>query len=627
MTLEVPLLSLSLVIVFFVSQSNVVLTRITGILFVAGITAAVAVSVLLLKLTYGYPLLRILGASVVFIASMFAMRATRLGPVFFLVAIVTIFIQSQVDLIAQPERLLRLCLWVWVAVVYPTLVMLLMNTLLLTQQPQRQLCDTLERQVSQIEARLNALVAGRVYEARILPGQVQNGMLSLHKLLKFSSMRDEVSKKSEAEWLVLITAVSRLYAAVASLSSIPDDFRTLTQVQAQCSKLAEMLHRHGGGALAGMQCPILECSSVDPALREICDALRMLRTRSDAASRPLTKVADPLFAADAFTNPNYLQFAVKTWIATCICYVFYSAVDWSGIHTSMLTCVIIALPSLGAAMQKGLLRLYGCLVGSVLAMASVVFIIPLIDNIIGLLLMSLPIIGLGAWVAAGSERISYAGVQIMFCFALALLDEFGPTTDLTEIRDRIIGVVIGLLVGTFIQAVLWPEREGDGVARRLSDALTAVVDRLRISTDHPSGADEKLQALNLRSSAQVAVCESSLARVALEPGWRQGDQEDLIIAAQTLLAQTREFHLLSDQFMRAYFARAEYTPQLMQDVLDRDRENMALWLEKYIACLRGSLEPSTILGDYPQLESNSHLDPLASRMGEMAALGRSLPML
>jgi uncharacterized membrane protein YccC len=38
----------------------------------------------------------------------------------------------------------------------------------------------------------------------------------------------------------------------------------------------------------------------------------------------------PLLAPDAWRNPAYLHFALKTLLATLICYVFYTAADWQG---------------------------------------------------------------------------------------------------------------------------------------------------------------------------------------------------------------------------------------------------------------------------------------------------------
>ena len=186
-----------------------------------------------------------------------------------------------------------------------------------------------------------------------------------------------------------------------------------------------------------------------------------------------------MVAPDAWTNPAYMRFSLKTLLAVLVCYVFYNAVDWQGVHTIMLTCLIVALPSLGASTQRALLRLAGAAIGSALALFMVVFVIPHLDDIVGLLLITLPVVALGAWIAAGSERIGYAGIQVMFTFSLALLEQFGPTTNLTEIRDRMVGILLGVGVATFVQMSFWREGEGDVLRQKLATMLRAIAAQLR----------------------------------------------------------------------------------------------------------------------------------------------------
>ncbi|EJM51668.1 FUSC family protein [Pseudomonas sp. GM48] len=586
MSLEVPLLALSLIIVFFVSQSNLMLTRMVGILFMVSATIAVGIAILLLKFTYGYPLLRILCASVVFLISMFAMRATRLGPLFFVVAIVTIYVQSLVDLNTQPELLLRACLWVWMAVVYPILVTLLVNTLLLPKEPQRQLRETMRRQLAQVEIRLAALGEGHPDTTRIGAVEVQQGLLSLHKLLKYASMRGSVKGSREIDQLALITCVSRLYAAAAALVSKGNDTEALAALRQDCAALAAAIDNDTLLQPRVLHSGALQRLLVPPALEEMRDALRALAVTDHAtpSSAPTTK--EPLLVRDAFSNPNYLLFAFKTWLATLICYVFYTGVDWPGIHTVMLTCVIVALPSLGASTQKGLLRIGGCLVGSALTLLCIVFVVPHIETLVGLLAMSLPVIALGAWVAAGSERISYAGLQIMFCFALALLEQFGPSIDLTEIRDRLVGILLGVLVSTLVHGVLWPESEGDGLRRRLAEVLHGIAALLRSPALEPGETSDRLHGQSLRSWSQLAECEAMLARVALEPGWHQGEHEELTLFTQTLLAKSREILLLTGQLQRNRIALDAQLRAPTQRWLDERQQQMGDWLERYAVHLQ-----------------------------------------
>lgn len=94
MALQIPFLALSLIVVFYVTQTNVVVTRLIGSLFVVGSTLAIGLSILLLKFTYDHPMLRILGASLLFFCSTFLMRTTRIGTVFFVIGIVVIYCRA-----------------------------------------------------------------------------------------------------------------------------------------------------------------------------------------------------------------------------------------------------------------------------------------------------------------------------------------------------------------------------------------------------------------------------------------------------------------------------------------------------------------------------------------------------
>ncbi len=115
-----------------------------------------------------------------------------------------------------------------------------------------------------------------------------------------------------------------------------------------------------------------------------------------------------------------------------------------------------------------------------LALLLIVFVQPRTDSLTGLLAMSLPVLALAAWIAAGSERIAYAGIQIGFTFALAFLSWFAPLTNLTELRDRVLGILLGVLVSSIVHLYLWPDSEAPqlktrlaALYRRLADCLAA----------------------------------------------------------------------------------------------------------------------------------------------------------
>ncbi|SMG07171.1 FUSC family protein [Paraburkholderia susongensis] len=602
MALEVPSLALSLLVVFYVTQSNVVVTRLVGVMFIVGSTLAIGLSILLLKFTFDYPLLRIVTASLVFLGSVYLMRVLKIGVVFFIVAIVVIYVQSFVDQTDQADLLIRAVLWVWVSVNYPIALTLVVNTLLLPAEPQLQLKAEIHRQLAALDACLTQLIDGTTHAGPITLAAVQQGALTLQKLLRFTTMRDAHYREHQALQLACIATVSRLYRGA---SDLPPGWQPASA--AQRAMLLEL--RANGRALdeavmAGA--PYRYVSTATPEERNVADAIpaaadmqRALRAFADlvgsatAASKP--PASEPMVAPDAWTNPAYLRFSLKTLLAVLGCYVFYNAVDWQGIHTIMLTCLVVALPSLGASTQRALLRVSGASIGSALALFMVVFVVPHLDDIVGLLLMTLPVVALGAWIAAGSERIGYAGIQVMFTFSLALLEQFGPTTNLTEIRDRMVGIVLGVGVATFVQMSFWREGEGDALRRKLATLLRAIAAQLR-STQADAGTRGALPDVlpdvlpeaqrQLQTWAMLADCEAMLSRVALEPNWQEGDgeQEQLTLRAQTVLAQGREIMLAGDALHSAQAAQAAQAGSPNPRTVDAVRaaqEQACVELERY----------------------------------------------
>lgn len=146
------------------------------------------------------------------------------------------------------------------------------------------------------------------------------------------------------------------------------------------------------------------------------------------------------------TNSKHAQFALKVTLAGMIGYFFYTASDYFGIHTVFYTPLIIALGSTGATMYKGVLRAAGCLIGGALGMICTIWVIPRFETLGMYLLIVFCVHGLAAWVAFGSERISYMGLQIALAFDLGVLTDYGPSTQIDPIRDRFIGIVLGILI-------------------------------------------------------------------------------------------------------------------------------------------------------------------------------------
>jgi len=166
-----------------------------------------------------------------------------------------------------------------------------------------------------------------------------------------------------------------------------------------------------------------------------------------------------------------VHFALKVTFAAMFCYIFYSAIDWSGIHTALITCTFIALESTGATLHKGVLRIAGCLIGGALALFTIVFLIPHMDTIASLVVVVACASAIAGWVGAGNEMISYAGLQIAFAFFYSVFQGYAPDTDLDNVRNRVVGILFGLIVTGLVFRYIWPERTIDRLRAALRVAL------------------------------------------------------------------------------------------------------------------------------------------------------------
>src|SRR5262249_21772846 len=111
---------------------------------------------------------------------------------------------------------------------------------------------------------------------------------------------------------------------------------------------------------------------------------------------------------------------------------------------------------IGASRQKQILRIAGTIVGGfVIGMGSQVFILPYLDSIGGFTVLFILVTALSAWFLTSSPRLSYFGLQVALAFYLITLQEFKIQTSLAVARDRVVGVLLGLVMMWLVFDQLW----------------------------------------------------------------------------------------------------------------------------------------------------------------------------
>src|SRR5262249_1294579 len=151
---------------------------------------------------------------------------------------------------------------------------------------------------------------------------------------------------------------------------------------------------------------------MEDAVTLIPEAFAASRSTDQSLTLPDDNPRPALFSPDALVNPEHFHFALKGCLAASCCYVFYNAVAWPQISTSVTTCLVTGLSTIGASHQKQILRMAGVIAGGLLlGIGSQVFILPHVDSIAGFTVLFIFVTALSSWFMTSSPRLSYFGLQ------------------------------------------------------------------------------------------------------------------------------------------------------------------------------------------------------------------------
>lgn len=442
MLFHIPESAISCYLVIYLMKDDGAENTLVAIGAVLAITLLVALMIPVLQWTVESTLVRVLLMVVVSVVFIFIGAATKLGEGGSIVALIIAFILTLVSVVPANGVISTGLRFAWEMAILPMFVIAGFNLFFGRWSP------TLLRE----ELRQRLILAGDALRGsameplrrKLEEGNDANDLrLLLVKLLHQTSRKNaqQMRTDSAASWHLLY-AISALPAN--ELERARERFAT--SIDDMVWALAE------GRPLPAFPEP--ETDDASPQIAAMAQALRNI-TGTDQTDYEKSR-NDGFFAPDAFSNPRYLQFALKTTLAAISCYLLYTIINWQGIHTAMVTCYVASLSTTGDTVHKLGLRISGCLIGAALGIGSIIWLLPNMDSIGALMLLVFAVALLSGWLVVGSEKISYAGVQIGLAFTLTVLQGFGPTTDFDTARDRIIGVLIGNFAVFLAQTLIWP---------------------------------------------------------------------------------------------------------------------------------------------------------------------------
>jgi len=187
------------------------------------------------------------------------------------------------------------------------------------------------------------------------------------------------------------------------------------------------------------------------AMKELMGAQARLDTSDEGRIVPSKKMTEEP-VTPAMKDFSDIEFATRATAATMACYMFASMTDWSGIHTCMITCAVSAMNNVDSQVFKQRLRIIGASIGGLMGFLAM-FLIPHMDNLTGVLLIMALGTGISAWVCMGRVKYSYIGIQMGLAFVMLVAQDPHATTEFTVIRDRLVGILVGLFAMRY--AFIW----------------------------------------------------------------------------------------------------------------------------------------------------------------------------
>jgi uncharacterized membrane protein YccC len=286
-------------------------------------------------------------------------------------------------------------------------------------------------------------------------------------------------------------------------------------------------------------------------------------------------------------HADSLQFGIKFSLGAILCALIVESLGWPGINTAIPTCLVAAQTSLGADYRLSLLRVSGAVLGGLCAYLYVLVFQSQLDTIVGFAVATAPIWALAAWISVGSERIAYLGRQVGFSFAMFVLHDFGPVTDLYLSRDRVLGILLGFIVMGILDYALWPRRSITLARHHTTAALHTLA---KVTTRLPDLSLMLKHTLPLRLSAEkdLAAAHDLLVHAVLEPDarlvYKANERRALraIIEAASnlsgLLQIRRRYRLLSGQQFSSFPNVLQEHSRTFDAALTSALENTALML-------------------------------------------------
>ena len=472
-TFRIPTGFLGAIFTVFISRENPTATFVSGFKAIAAFVAGTIYAAVGLTFLADDPLTHFLWVASSLFVSFYLIRAmadygTAVAFGFLIAGAIPLWDQFKLNVEDRMED----TLWTMFVVIIGIVVSIAVEYVFRRVHPTTDLTEGIEARLKTVETVLRDAAEQRPLDPETEKKITLYSTVGTSRLRRLI-LRSDYGAHFKSQMTAMIALLGRLVDIAGSFRLALSERGTATPVdpadRARCRRLADQIAQlaqdlRGQQNPAPLDLPSQATPSGLPFLASMEATVAMVPKAFAGPGAMDVFVVAPLeedkpsrfFVADAFTNPAHLLFALRGTLAAMAAYVTYTSLAWPGLSTAIATCFITALSTIGSSRQKQVLRLAGAFIGGIIfGMGAQVFVLPYLDGIFGFTILFAVVTAISAWISTSSARLSYLGVQLALAFYVINLQEFTIQISLAVARDRVVGVLLGLVCMWLLFDRLW----------------------------------------------------------------------------------------------------------------------------------------------------------------------------
>jgi uncharacterized membrane protein YccC len=501
---------------FRIGQPGISLGIFEGALTIATAAIMQAAIVPITGKLLDYPGLLMAFLFVVFATIAYLLSNTRLFLILALVAIGTI--TTVYVGIFNPGQIGWGSTYTFDGILVATLVMVVIDTLIWPSPPEPRLLESVAADLERSRARLE-LVGHRYLDpsSAPLPAPVVTSMLARNlALMKSVEERMKPTPQHLAALLGAVMIAEHAYLEVERLAVLADEpvsreirqkhreeiLRALQALdKALEEKIADILagldsSNQSLGYLPDLRLAIQNLTELStqnlPASDEFTPSGRLnflafvggveeLGNLLESRERPPGSTTLEPASAETDSDPRpffetaRFRFSIKLGVTITLGLLVGLTTRRADLQTILWSIAVAGQPNqYGAVVRKTLLRLAGCILGGLAALAAMIVVSQNFDSLPPYLLAIFVVTILSTYVSQGDEWLGYAGIQAGITFLICFVG-LGPSSDVYRPLWRFWGIVLGVMTTGLVFLVLWPEYASDKVIESLKKLMGTTI--------------------------------------------------------------------------------------------------------------------------------------------------------